>query len=68
MRCSRKERILIKNIGIVNVLFSKNTFKNNPVDHIAILWGAKGQEPGDNIIDNSGKIEVVQNLRLKLNY
>ncbi|CAH8296505.1 poly(beta-D-mannuronate) lyase [Mariniflexile fucanivorans] len=65
---SEKDSILIKNRGIVNVEFSKNTFKNNPVKRIAILWGEKGQEPGENTIINSGKIEVVQNLELKLMY
>ena len=63
-----KDQILIKNRGIVNVLFANNTFKNNPVKVIAILWGEKGQEPGENTISNSGKIEVVQNLELKLMY
>ncbi|MBP0904910.1 chondroitinase-B domain-containing protein [Mariniflexile gromovii] len=65
---AEKDSILIKNRGIVNVEFSKNTFKNNPVKLIAILWGEKGQEPGENTIVNSGKIEVVQNLELKLMY
>ena len=50
------------------MVFENNTFKNNPVKRIAILWGEKGQEPGENIIINSGKIEVVQNLKLKLMY
>ena len=63
-----KDQILIKNRGIVNVLFANNTFKNNPVKVIAILWGEKGQEPGENTISNSGKIEVFQNLELKLMY
>ena len=63
-----KDQILIKNRGIVNVAFANNTFKNNPVKVIAILWGEKGQEPGENTIINSGKIEVVQNLELKLMY
>ncbi|AJR04354.1 chondroitinase-B domain-containing protein [Siansivirga zeaxanthinifaciens] len=63
-----KDQILIKNRGIVNVEFSGNTFKNNPVKLIAILWGEKGQEPGVNTIENSGKIEVVKNLKLKLMY
>lgn len=62
------DHILIKNRGIVNVEFSNNTFQNNPVKRIAILWGEKGQEPGENIIVNSGKIEVVQNLKLQLMY
>ncbi|WP_372757493.1 chondroitinase-B domain-containing protein [Mariniflexile sp.] len=65
---SEKDDILIKNRGIVNVEFSNNTFKNNPVKRIAILWGEKGQEPGENTIENSGVIEVVQNLALKLMY
>lgn len=63
-----KDQILIKNRGIVNVEFANNTFKNNPVKVVAILWGEKGQEPGENTIINSGKIEVVQNLELKLMY
>ncbi|MCB0450583.1 MAG: DUF4957 domain-containing protein [Confluentibacter sp.] len=65
---AEKDQMLIKNRGIVNVAFANNTFKNNPVKVIAILWGEKGQEPGENTISNSGKIEVVQNLELKLMY
>ncbi|WP_445736586.1 chondroitinase-B domain-containing protein [Mariniflexile sp.] len=65
---AEKDQILIKNRGIVNVAFANNTFKNNPVKIIAILWGEKGQEPRENTIVNSGKIEVVQNLELKLMY
>lgn len=63
-----KEYILIKNRGIVNVDFSNNTFSNNPVKTIAVLWGEKGQKPVDNTIQNSGEIKVVQNLKLKLMY
>ncbi|MFD1316627.1 chondroitinase-B domain-containing protein [Namhaeicola litoreus] len=65
---SAKDQILIKNRGIVNVDLSHNTFENNPVKLIAVLWGEKGQVPVDNAISNSGKIEVVQNLKLKLMY
>lgn len=65
---AEKDHILIKNRGIVNVEFANNTFKNNLVKRIAILWGAKGQKPVNNTIINSGKIEVVQNLKLKLMY
>lgn len=65
---AEKDHVLIKNRGIVNVEFSNNTFQNNPVKLIAILWGEKGQEPGENTIINSGKIEVIQNLKLKLMY
>ncbi|AUP81569.1 alginate lyase [Flavivirga eckloniae] len=63
-----QDHILINNRGIVNVNFSNNTFKNNPVKLIAVLWGEKGQKPVDNTLVNSGKIEVVQNLKLKLMY
>ena len=62
------ENLLIKNKGIVYVTIANNTFENNPVKLIAILWGAKGQAPGNNTIVNSGKFEVVQNLELKLMY
>ncbi|MFD0990786.1 chondroitinase-B domain-containing protein [Mariniflexile jejuense] len=60
--------ILIKNRGIVNVDISNNTFQNNPVKTIAVLWGEKGQKPVNNTINNSGSIEIVQNLALKLMY
>ena len=62
------ENLLIKNKGIVYVTISNNTFENNPVKLIAILWGAKGQAPTNNTIVNSGRFEVVQNLELKLMY
>lgn len=42
---AEKERILIKNRGIVNVEFNNNTFQNNPVKLIAILWVKKGKYP-----------------------
>lgn len=68
--CGRTDatNILIKNRGIVNVEFANNTFKNNPVKAIAVLWGEKGQKPENNTISNSGEIKVVQNLKLKLMY
>lgn len=62
------ESILIKTRGIVNVEFANNTFSNNLVTYIAILWGEKGQKPENNTIQNSGEIKVVQNLKLKLVY
>ncbi len=65
---TEKENILIKNRGIVNVEFANNTFKNNPVKVVAVLWGEKGQKPENNTIQNSGEIKVVQNLKLKLMY
>jgi poly(beta-D-mannuronate) lyase len=60
--------ILIKNRGIVNLVLKGNSFKNNPVKLIAILWGEKGQKPMGNTISQSGKVEIVQNLKLKLMY
>ena len=63
-----KSNILLQTRGIVNVDFSNNTFKNNPTKFIAILWGEKGQKPGENSIINSGKIQIQQNLKLKLMY
>lgn len=65
---NESDHILIKNRGIVNVDFSENTFKNNPVKLIAVLWGEKDQKPVNNTIENSGEIQVVQNLKLKLMY
>ena len=62
------EHILIKNRGIVFVTIANNTFKDNAVKTIAVLWGEKGQEPINNKITNSGKIEIVQNLEMKLMY
>jgi len=62
------QQILIKTRGIVNVEFSNNTFKNNPVKYISILWGEKGQKPENNLVQNSGEIKVVQNLKLNLVY
>ncbi|MBW8192892.1 alginate lyase [Neiella marina] len=65
---ARADKVLMKNHGIVNVTFEGNTFNNNPVDVIAILWGEKGQKPVGNTIKNSGKIKVVDNLKLDLLY
>ena len=64
----QSDSILIKNRGIVNVSLKNNTFKNNPVNLIAVLWGEKGQKPEGNTISKSGEVKVVQNLKLKLVY
>jgi len=68
--CGKKDEdgILLNTRGIVNVELKKNTFINNPVKLIAILWGEKGQHPVDNTIVNSGKIVVQQNLKQKMMY
>ncbi len=60
--------ILLNTRGIVNVDISQNTFKNNPVKLVALLWGAKNNTHSNNEITNSGKIIVEENLKLKLVY
>ena len=60
--------ILINHRGIVNVNISKNTFQNNPVKLVAVLWGAKNNVQSDNTIKNSGEIIVQENLKLTLVY
>ncbi|PZX43150.1 poly(beta-D-mannuronate) lyase [Nonlabens dokdonensis] len=62
------DEILINTRGIINVTMKGNQFKNNKTKLTAVLWGAKGQEPVNNTIVNSGKIKVVENLELKLVY
>ena len=69
-QCGSQEKngVLINTYGIINVELSNNTFKNNPVELIARLWGAKNNFEYDNTINNSGKIITEQNLPLKLMY
>ena len=59
---------LINSYGIINVDISENTFRNNQVKRVALLWGAKNNSYSDNTIENSGKIVVEQNLPQKLMY
>lgn len=68
--CGSKEKsgVLIKTRGIVNVSISGNTFKNNPVKLIALLWGEKNNHHKDNNITNSGKIKVEEQLKLDILY
>ncbi|GEQ86983.1 hypothetical protein ULMS_24910 [Patiriisocius marinistellae] len=68
--CGAKEEngILINTRGIINVNISENTFKNNPVKLVALLWGAKNNSHANNKISNSGEIIVEENLKLKLFY
>ncbi len=68
--CGEKEEngILLNTRGIINVDISKNTFKNNKVKLIALLWGAKNNTHSDNEVMNSGEIRVEENLKLKLMY
>ena len=60
--------ILINTYGIINVDISGNTFRNNPVDLVARLWGAKNNSHANNVIENSGRLIVEENLPLKLMY
>lgn len=60
--------ILINTYGIINVDLSENEFRNNRVKLVARLWGAKNNSHTDNIIRNSGRLTVEQNLPQKLLY
>ena len=68
--CGAKEAngILLNTRGIVNVNIADNTFKNNKVKLVALLWGAKNNSHSNNTIQNSGKIIVEENLKMKLMY
>ena len=68
--CGAKEKnkILLNHRGIVNVNITKNTFKNNKVQFVSILWGAKNNVESENSLTNSGKIKTEENLKMKLMY
>lgn len=68
--CGSKEasKILLKTRGIINVELINNTFQNNPVKLIALLWGEKNNQHNGNEIISSGKIRVDQYLKQKLVY
>ncbi|WP_406684671.1 alginate lyase [Seonamhaeicola sp. MEBiC1930] len=68
--CGAEEEngILINTRGIVNVNISNNSFLNNRVKLVALLWGAKNNAHSNNTISNSGKILVEENIKLKLMY
>ena len=68
--CGAKEAngILLNTRGIVNVNIIDNTFKNNEVKLVALLWGAKNNAHSNNTVQNSGKIVVEENLKMKLMY
>ena len=63
-----KTNILINTRGIVNVSIRNNSFKNNKVKLVALLWGAKNNSHSNNKMQNSGKIVVEENLKMKLMY
>ena len=68
--CGAKEanKRLINHYGIINVNITKNTFKNNRVKFVSILWGAKNNEASENVISNSGILKTEENLKLKTFY
>ena len=68
--CGAKEKNkrLLNHNGIVNVNITKNTFKNNPVKFVSILWGAKNNIESDNSLSNSGQIKTEENLVMTLMY
>ncbi|SNR32915.1 chondroitinase-B domain-containing protein [Lutibacter flavus] len=69
-KCGGKEEngILLNTRGIVNVAIENNTFKNNKVKLVALLWGAKNNTHSNNKLQNSGEIRVEENLKMKLMY
>ncbi|MGJ8743456.1 chondroitinase-B domain-containing protein [Polaribacter sp.] len=68
--CGSKEKnkMLLNHRGIVNVNINNNTFKNNKVQFVSILWGAKNNVESKNTLSNSGKIKTEENLVMKLMY
>ncbi len=68
--CGKREKskILIKTRGIINVNILNNTFSNNPVKLVALLWGEKNNLHSGNEIKRSGSIRVDKYLKQKLMY
>jgi len=65
---NEENKILLNTRGIVNVDIFNNTFTNNPVKLIALLWGEKNNKQSDNKIINSGEIHTEKYLKQKLVY
>jgi poly(beta-D-mannuronate) lyase len=63
-----KNKRLLNHNGIVNVNITKNTFQNNAVQFVSILWGAKNNVESENRLTNSGKMITEENLVMKLMY
>ncbi|WP_412061775.1 chondroitinase-B domain-containing protein [Rubrivirga sp. IMCC45206] len=60
--------VLIDTYGIINVELADNTFRDNAVERVALLWGAKNNTHADNTVEASGEIVVEQNLPQRLVY
>ena len=65
---AEKNGVLINTFGIINVSIIDNTFRDNKVKLVALLWGAKNNSASNNSFENSGQIKTEQNLPLKLIY
>ena len=65
---AEKSAILIKTRGIVNVQLTNNTFKNNPITNVAVLWGEKNNHHQGNTLINSGIIKVEAQQKLNILY
>jgi len=70
INCGAKEKnkILLNHRGIINVNITGNTFKNNPVQFVSVLWGAKNNVASKNSLINSGQLKTEENLKLTLMY
>ena len=68
--CGAKEKNkrLLNHTGIVNVNITNNVFKNNAVNFVSVLWGAKNNKESNNTLSNSGEIKTEENLEMKLMY
>lgn len=69
-KCGAKDKTgtLLNTYGILNVNIADNTFRNNQIQRVAQLWGAKNNTHSNNKVSSSGKIVVEENLKLKLMY
>ena len=65
---NEENKRLLNHNGIVNVNITKNTFTNNKVQFVSILWGAKNNIESENSLTNSGQIKTEENLVMKLMY
>jgi len=63
-----KSGVLIKTRGIINVFIFDNTFQNNPIKLVAVLWGVKNNHHSNNTVIQSGKIKVEEQQKLEILY
>lgn len=70
INCGGKEKsgVLIKTRGIINIHIFDNTFQNNPVKLVAVLWGIKNNYHRGNTVTQSGQIVVEEQQKLDIYY